>query len=293
MHNGYSITLHGADSTRHILLMRVRSFVFACISFLIGSIPFISVSLAKEIISFNSAVLPPTPFMIRVSKAQGVPTRQGKPGDALSATLTMPEGEGPFAVVLMFPACKGWTDMEQDWPAQIVQWGYVAVQVNSVTSRSHISMNCDHPARYGDIVSSTDLLFDGMGALEYLSALPYIDTERAAIMGWGLGGSGSVKSVNAHGYARLFKRRFKAAVAFSPDCEMDSEYIAPSLVFVGEKDELLRPLLCQEMLKKTEPNQKHLFTLRIIEGAGHEFDVDQTGWVGDRVQAFLQQHIGQ
>ena len=279
------------DSTCHILLMRVRSLVFACVGFLIGNIPFISVSLAEEIISFNSAVLPPTPFMIRVSKAQGVPTRQGKPGDALSATLAKPEGQGPFAVVLMFPTCKGWTDMDQDWRAQIVQWGYVAVQVNSVASRPHIDVNCD-PARYDGAVGGTDLLFDGMGALEYLSALPYIDAERIAIMGWGLGGSGAVKSVNAHGFARLFKRRFKAAVAFYPDCEMHSEYIAPSLVFVGEQDGL-RTLFCQKMLENTEPNQKHLFALEIIEGAGQEFDFDQTGWAGGRVQSFLQQHIGQ
>ncbi len=277
MPNSYSIELHGTDLTRHIFLRWVRSLVFACIGFLIGNIPFISVSLAKEMISFNSAVLPPTPFMIRISKAQGVPTRQGKPGIALSATLAKPEGEGPFAVVLMFPTCKGWTDMDkdqnQDWRSQIVQWGYVALQVNSVTSRPHIGVNCD-PARYDGAVGGTDLLFDGMGALEYLSTLPYIDAERVAVIGWGLGGSGAVKSVNAQGFARLFKRRFKAAVAFYPDCEMHSEYIAPSLVFVGEKDEL-RPLLCQKMLENTEPNQKHLFTLRIIEGAEREFDIDR------------------
>lgn len=294
MTSSHTTALHATDSTRHSWLIRVRCLIFMWLAFVLGNIAFSNVSWGEEMISFSSAVLPPTPFMIRVSKAQGVPIRQGKPGDTLSATLIKPVGAGPFAVVLMLPTCQGWTDMDKNWHAKIVQWGYVAVQVNSITSRPHIGVNCD-PARYRGTLSGTDLLFDSMGALEYLSTLPYIDTQRAAIMGWGAGGAAAIKSVNAQtqGIARLLKQRFKAAVAFYPACEMHSEYIAPSLVFVGQKDGLSRPLFCQEMLADTAPNQKHLFTLNIIEGAGRKFDFDQTASMSKQVQAFLQQHIGQ
>ncbi len=54
------------------------------------------------------------------------------PSITLTAEMTKPEGDGPFAAVVMLHGCSGpWKPWGNPWSARLVRWGYVALQVDS------------------------------------------------------------------------------------------------------------------------------------------------------------------
>ena len=61
---------------------------------------------AASLVNFASADAPPTPFQVRAAKAAG---RELKtvPGIPLRGLMARPEGEGPFAAVVLVHGCDG------------------------------------------------------------------------------------------------------------------------------------------------------------------------------------------
>ena len=251
----------------------------------------------EHLIKFQSASLEPSPFMKRIAKAQGVPVRRADPGPVVEARVVIPLRGGLVPAVVLFPVCMGWGATPKRWQQSLVNWGYAVIEVRSIAARPEQAGNCD-ANRYGGIVGASDIVFDGIGALQYLDNIPEIDPGRVAVMGWGLGGTSAMKAVNAQGYARLFEQRFRAAIAFYPNCELHSEFIAPSLVFIGSEDKSANPLLCEVMREQTTQSQRAMFALSILPGAGHRFDANERtsessiNQVAQKIRSFLEDHIG-
>ena len=50
----------------------------------------------------------------------------------IAATLSRPDGPGPFPAVIVLHDCSGVSRKDQDWAKRLVSWGYVAIQPDSL-----------------------------------------------------------------------------------------------------------------------------------------------------------------
>src|SRR5207245_7703734 len=114
---------------------------------------------AAEVIQFPSESLP------------------GKPLE-LVGHLRRPTGPGPFPAVILLHGCAGdWRGIDSRWGVRLVEWGYVALSVDSFGPRG-IKTVCGYPTS-----DSPDHVFDAYGALSFLAAQPFVVADRVAVMG--------------------------------------------------------------------------------------------------------------
>jgi hypothetical protein len=120
---------------------------------------------APEWIEFPSATTPPTPFQLKRARAQGIELKQ-EPGTPLRGLLVRPEGAGPFPAVVLLHGCDGIQPFQEQWAADLADWGYVALLTDS-----------HGPRGIGDDCASVDptvdnRTFDAFGVLAHLRGLP-------------------------------------------------------------------------------------------------------------------------
>jgi dienelactone hydrolase len=84
-------------------------------------------------------------------------------------------------------------------------------------------------------VSDDMISHDAYSAKAYLSALPLVDPQRIAVMGWSYGGWAVMKIIDGY-YRDETVSPFKAAVAFYPYCHSLYKPDTPLLVLIGKKD---------------------------------------------------------
>ena len=108
--------------------------------------------------------------------------------------------------------------------------------------------------------------------------------------------------------SRLGRDRFRAAIAFYPECLIRLLRLnAPLLILIGEEDDWTPAARCRRM--EVEARSSHDFTLKVYPGAYHEFDRrdrDADVYLGhrlerhdeaaidaeQRVRRFLTRHLG-
>lgn len=78
-------------------------------------------------------------------------------------------------------------------------------------------------------------------------------------------------SVRKGAFEHLTKNRFAAAVAYYPDCS-STIFIAPTLVLVGELDELTPAKYCREMIADQTTEKGIESRLAVYPGAYHWFN---------------------
>jgi hypothetical protein len=118
-------------------------------------------------VEFNTADVPPSKFKIRLAKQKGLRAPKAGPGLPVKATLTKPEGKGPFPAVVMFSSDGGWRSTPRHWRKRLNAWGYATLEIgaeNGVTS----------PMVQTPVA---------IAALKYLQEVPYVDSDRVAVMG--------------------------------------------------------------------------------------------------------------
>ncbi len=243
---------------------------------------------------FDSATVPPSPFMINNAKARGLPEPVGQPGVELHGELMLHQGEGPFPVVILFPNCRGWSAVDTDWPQVLNSWGYAALSVASIDSRPMSKATCSR-SKHG-AVGSTDVVFDAIGAIKYVRGLDHIDASRIALMGWGFGATGVLKSASAGGFSPLFKERANAVIAFYPSCEVDFNFHTPVLVLIGREDKVYHSVLCETMQRELLDGSA-AFDLEVYPELGHDFDLNEVlttelkSVIQGRINVYLQHHF--
>lgn len=229
---------------------------------------------AAEWVNFNSAGTPPTPFQLKRAKAQGIELKP-KPGTALRGLLFKPEGAGPFPAIVLLHSCRGIRAYEKDWATKLSEWGYVALLVDSFG-----------PRRAENICAEFDRLFhhevvggraaDAFGAHSYLEALPMVDGQRIAVMGWTE--NAVLATVFEGGIAQFFDAKFQAAIAFYPNCSYatSGEVMAPVLVLMGAQDDSKRSDYCQRMAAASKDGPAPI-EIKIYAGVRHGFDDPEVG----------------
>ncbi|MGI8526388.1 MAG: dienelactone hydrolase family protein [Pseudolabrys sp.] len=222
---------------------------------------------ADETVTFDSARYVPSDMAQRLARERGE-TPKPSPVETITAYLAKPSGNGPFPAVVHLHGCGGLTDPALAAAAtQITDWGFVAFIVDSFATRG--VKNACGPFRIPDRQA------DALGALIYLSTLPYVDAKRVAVVGYSQGGIAALQIASLHDSV-LFDMpsglKYKAAVAFYPSCSAaDDQTEIPVLVLIGELDDWSSPKECDWWLARRQDKSAPV-KIVVYPGAFHSFD---------------------
>jgi dienelactone hydrolase len=186
-----------------------------------------------------------------------------RPDAGLSGMLGHSNQTGPYPAVVVLHGCSGISSHSAKIADRLGSWGYVALTVDSLGPRD-ITSGCGG--------RSLDQAFDAYAALHYLSQLDFVDPARVAVLGQSMGGSAVLYAVDRELGAQYFEERFRAAIAYYPNCVPEASMTAPTLVLIGEADEWSQAEQCREMVKHARTDGAAI-ALTVYPGVHHAFDV--------------------
>ena len=226
-------------------------------------------------------------------------------GAQISATLMKPEGDGPFAAVVIMHDCSGLGPRSSGAPArwgrELLQQNYVVLMPDSFSPRGADNGVCTlTDAKLRVATNGAVRAADAYGALAALRELPYVDKNHIGIMGGSHGGWATLAAMvapsgNADPLAQARRTGFAAAVALYPSCAVrygewrptlssgrtgpmsghSGVYraLAPTLILSGEKDDWTPAEPCRQMVEVAR-GQGQPIDIKISPGAHHAFDND-------------------
>src|SRR5215467_2044881 len=130
--------------------------------------------------------------------------------------LAKPDGNGPFPAVVALHGCGGLNEATvQSASERLVSWGYVALLVDSYTTRSidHTCTPEKYEAEQSNIFQRT---FDAYGGLLFLARQPFVDAHRVAVAGSSQGGMVTLSVAQARSielFVNPSNFGFRAAIA--------------------------------------------------------------------------------
>jgi dienelactone hydrolase len=205
----------------------------------------------------------------------------------LPGILYQPPGGGPYPAVVMLSGYGGWAggganaDHQAFWAGKLVQWGYVALQVDSFLPRGPRALDVGQ-------VSSQMTARDAYAAKAWLSTLDFVNPDAIGVIGWSHGGiavldiidsaSALQREVAVGGLDANVRKMdpFKVAIAFYPYAHQLSAPDTPLLVLTGARDDTC-PARFTSTLKPDYAATGLEMSLTIYPDAYHAFDVEGTG----------------
>jgi dienelactone hydrolase len=156
-----------------------------------------------------------------------------------------------------------------DWAQRFLNAGYVILFPDSYKSRGFHTV-CEIK-RDKLPVKLRDHWGDLGGAITWLSHQPFVDKDRIALVGWGIGGSAVLRILDSK--LPIHRRvDIKAAIAFYPRCEpLESvtdfvPRVAPRIL-MGAADEWVPPAPCKALAARWGS------PIVLYPGAYHNFDL--------------------
>jgi dienelactone hydrolase len=181
----------------------------------------------------------------------------------ITGYLYKPTGSGPFAAVVGLYGCGGLksvvSQLYDQWGKRLSANGYFFLLVDSHEPRGRDNV-CGKPEPLKEVTR------DAAGGLNYLRSRPDVRPDSIAIMGWSYGGMATMLTV-------ADENNFRAAIAFYPDCRRPVDVLhwrphQPTLLLIGEADNVVRPALCKEAVTHAGP----LVDAHFYPNAHHVFD---------------------
>jgi dienelactone hydrolase len=245
--------------------------------FLVG----VALAYAGESITFKGTSKKDEPFMLK-------------------GILTRPQGQGPFPAIVMLSGGRGFHDAHSKWIERFVNWGYVALQVETLSSRGLSEIF----GGFGLVIGPREAAQDAYDAKTYLSGLPYVDANRIALIGWAYGAWAALPAIDPTIPFQNRGKPFKAAVAFYPLCDQPlMGFDAPLLILHGALDTWHPVMRCriiegrneQEIIMKIYPSAYICFDMEGIDKTdmGHRllYDAAATADAVEQVKNFLAKHF--
>lgn len=193
-------------------------------------------------------------------------------GTTITGYLMRPQAAGRRPAIVAMHGCNGLftskgriSSREMDWAGRWVGAGYSVVMVDSLGSRGLGSI-CETRKRS---ITPRIRAGDAYGAAHWLSAQPFVDKSRIALVGWSHGGSTTLWTVGDT--KRAESPPFRIAIAFYPGCRVPLESpewqvrLKPN-VLIGAADDWTPPEPCEAM------RDKGAIRLVMYPDAYHGFD---------------------
>ena len=245
-----------------------------CAAFLLAGINLAQTfpAFADELVNFDSARYLVGALQQRLAQERGEPIKR-PPAEKIQGYLSKPAGTGPFPAVVDLHGCGGLRAQKRiSAGEQFTGWGYVSLVVDSFATRGVNNACTGGPngARQAD----------ALGALIYLSKLPFVNPKRIAVVGYSQGGMVALEIASV----RLFDLfeipdglKFKAAVAYYPPCHAAADQLAiPTIIFIGAVDDWALPTECEGLMRRRNGKGAPV-TLIEYPGAYHDFDIPEVG----------------
>lgn len=228
-----------------------------------------------DVVFFKSAPQPPpSPFRLKTAKRRGVTLETPEPPTVLGR-LFVPAGDAPFPGVVLLHGSKGIWDWNDVWAERLRQWGYVVLDVDSLTPRGlyrhNTGVGVTYNGRARRFVDHHTRSLDAHGARNYLADLPMVDHSRIAVLGMSQGGHAAMLAVEQNDNPNP-SGTFQAAVALYPPCGRYESFDAPLLVLIGSADQLVDAGRCETNLATIA--QRHELILKVYADAHHVFDFE-------------------
>ncbi|MDZ7748725.1 MAG: dienelactone hydrolase family protein [Halofilum sp. (in: g-proteobacteria)] len=195
-------------------------------------------------------------------------------GTGLGASVTVPEGEGPFPAVVLMHGCGGLYGAAgpslRTHARYLADHGYASLVLDSFGPRNAAGGEMCSYANLGE--ARLYRTYDAFDAYRYLTRQPLVDADHVFLMGQSNGASvalAAAQGARRNGLAR--DHRFRAIVAYYPWCgAMASELATPVLMFVAGRDDWVDPMAC-----KRREDQDHGVPVEVVmyPDAHHSFDV--------------------
>ena len=201
-----------------------------------------------------------------------------QPSRKIWGELKTPDGNAPFAVVLVLQACGGLGDnVTTDWPKYLNELGYAALIIDILGSRN-VASACS-----GNPIPLDERMRDIYGALRFVSQHASIDPQRIYMIGFSWGGEHVLEALLDRRLAQFGTTRnaaFKGGIAVYPECKgiagavtqrnVSPAFYAPALIVGGELDDWTPISHCRTIL--SGQRQPPAVSMEIIPGAHHGFD---------------------
>lgn len=200
-----------------------------------------------------------------------------KSGNAtLVGYLARPAGKGPFPAAVLLHGSGGFHSSMLSWADRLSRYGYVTLAVDSFGPRG----------RDGAGNVANEQAGDAYAALRYLAELPPVRANAVALVGFSFGGMSTLADLEqGSAIARLYPDKFRAGVAFYPDCSGSTGHmIVPTLVLIGELDDWTTASACADMVAgksvigfERASGVRSNVKLIVYPGARHGFDIADLG----------------
>jgi dienelactone hydrolase len=208
---------------------------------------------------------------------QQVNIRDG--GSPLTAYVYLPDGQGPFPIVVGMHGCEGLRNPAgaiasryRDWAERLGKAGFAVVYPDSYGSRD-LGPQCRNRAAL--LRTNRERVADATAALEWLQHQTFAKPDRITLLGWSSGGISVLWTVRPQAGAHDERPDFRSAVALYPGCsrlEMTAwSARIPTLILVGSADDWAPAKACEQMVAGARGRSAHT-TIVVYPGAYHDFD---------------------
>jgi dienelactone hydrolase len=252
-------------------------------------------SIAEYSIGFISGLLLLLATAMSVHAYERVlfPSLDGK--TQLTAYLAIPEGEGPFPVVVLLHGCGGMhyagsvSPFYASWAKLLNDHGFATLTVDSAGPRN-LGASCGDRDKRMQMYRERP--FDAYGALGFLQSKDFIRPDRIGLLGWSQGGGIVLLTVVSESIARPSpapRHDYAVAAAFYPalcDDRLQSRPFTnvspkswsttiPLIVLHGESDNWTRPEPCKQFIREVR-SRGNPVSITLYPGANHGFDAPGT-----------------
>ena len=210
-----------------------------------------------------------------------------------------PEGEGPFPTVILLHGCAGVRRKDTMWAEAFRQQGYVALVVDSLSGRGLMTWEERRRICLGLDLWGSTRAGDLLATLAHVRALPFVDAERIAVVGWSHGAWAALDFLASASPEMV--RGLRGVVAFYPYCGIASRarwrgfgVDVPVLMLLAEADSIVSTDSCVS-LAESEVKRGHPVAAKVYPEVGHVFDWRESAATLDareRVRAFLAERLG-
>lgn len=201
---------------------------------------------------------------------QAISDTGAMPGQDLRAKLFLPEGPGPFPVVIIAPGSLGLQLHHTQIAAAITDGGVAACAIDPFSTRSVVS-TVVRQVQFSFAASAWDVL----AAAEVLAARPDIDPARIGAQGHSRGGSAVLNAASVHLAAAAGAPKLVGVYAAYP--WSGQQFLDPDVgttrvrAIIGDRDDWCPPVQVQAHIQAIRSSGGDA-TVRIVSGANHSFD---------------------